>query len=211
VTALVQAAQKIADGDLSVRVPPMGTRDEVAELALAFNQMTARLDEQRRELVGANKLLDRRRSLIEAVFSGVSAGVIAIDARNQVRMLNASAASLLGVDGDNAPGKSLSTLSAELDVMVSSRDVEGQLQIERKKDTRTLAVRILADSFGHVITFDDITQQLSDQRRAAWADVGRRVAHEIKNPLTPIQLAAERIKRRFGRGERKTARCAQTV
>ncbi len=208
VTALVQAAQKIADGDLSVRVPPMGTRDEVAELALAFNQMTARLDEQRRELVGANALLDRRRSLIEAVFSGVSAGVIAIDARNQVRMLNASAATLLGIDGDNAPGKPLSALSAELDAMVSSRDVEGHLQIERKKDTRTLAVRILADSFGHVITFDDITQQLSDQRRAAWSDVGRRVAHEIKNPLTPIQLAAERIKRRFGRGENEDSAIA---
>jgi two-component system nitrogen regulation sensor histidine kinase NtrY len=205
VTALVHAAQKIADGDLSVRLPPMGTRDEVAELALAFNQMTARLDEQRRELVGANKLLDRRRSLIEAVFSGVSAGVIAIDPQNKVRMLNASAASLLGVDGDNAPGKSLSALSRELDVMVSTQEGEGQLQIERKKDSRTLAVRILADSFGHVITFDDITQQLSDQRRAAWADVGRRVAHEIKNPLTPIQLAAERIKRRFGKGDGEDA------
>jgi two-component system, NtrC family, nitrogen regulation sensor histidine kinase NtrY len=187
---LVDAARRVAEGDLSVRVDTPSKRDEVGTLAMAFNTMTRRLEEQ----TGA---LESRRALIEAVLTGVSAGVVSVDADRSVRLMNASAQTLLAT-GDQSPiGTSLATLAPELDAALDRRERETIVQIASGAEPRTLALKIVSDERGYVLTFDDITQQLLDQRRAAWSDVARRIAHEIKNPLTPIQLAAERLKRRY--------------
>jgi two-component system, NtrC family, nitrogen regulation sensor histidine kinase NtrY len=198
---LVGAAQKVSGGDLSVRVTDTNTRDEIGILSTAFNQMTGRLEEQRHDLVDANALLERRRALIEAVLSSVTAGVIAVNSNHEVRLLNTTAADLLSISRDQAVGKTLESVAPELGAMMDSAVRDAILDVMASGERRTLAVKIVADEAGHVLTFDDITQQLADQRSAAWSDVARRVAHEIKNPLTPIQLAAERLRRRFSRGE----------
>ncbi|MFM9853611.1 MAG: ATP-binding protein [Sphingomonadaceae bacterium] len=194
---LVDAARRVSAGDLTARVATTLPRDEVGTLGDAFNRMTGRLEAQRYELVAANELLDRRRALTEAVLSGVSAGVVAVNVDRTIRILNSSAAAFLGADRVACVGKPLMTISPELDAMLFETDREAIIQITPSGEARTLAVKLVRDEFGEVLTFDDITQQLTDQRRAAWADVARRIAHEIKNPLTPIQLAAERLKRRF--------------
>jgi two-component system, NtrC family, nitrogen regulation sensor histidine kinase NtrY len=198
---LVDAAQRVSGGDLSVRVTDTQVRDEIGILSSAFNQMTGRLEEQRHELVDANALLERRRVLIEAVLSSVTAGIIAVTRDRSVRLLNDSAAHLLAVGRDQATGQSLLSIAPELDALLLADARESIIDVMASGERRTLAVKIVADEAGHVLTFDDITQQLADQRSAAWSDVARRVAHEIKNPLTPIQLAAERLRRRFSRGE----------
>ncbi len=196
---LVEAARKVAAGDLTARVPGRKARDEVGVLTNTFNRMTGTLGLQTQELVRTNELLERRRALTEAVLAGVSAGVIAVDGARNIRLLNQSASSLLKADRDALAGQPLISVAPELDVMLDSNDREGIIQVALQGEARTLAVKVVRDEVGHVLTFDDITQQLLDQRRAAWSDVARRVAHEIKNPLTPIQLAAERLKRRFSK------------
>jgi two-component system, NtrC family, nitrogen regulation sensor histidine kinase NtrY len=196
---LVAAARRVAAGDLSARVPSPKTRDEVGTLTNAFNRMTGRLGQQTQELVKTNELLDRRRALTEAVLAGVSAGVIAVDGTKSVRIINQSACTLLKVERETAVGTPLNTVSPELGAMLDGDTLEALTQIVAGSEARSLAVKIVKDEVGHVLTFDDMTQQLIDQRRAAWSDVARRVAHEIKNPLTPIQLAAERLKRRFSK------------
>lgn len=187
---LVGASRRVAAGDLSARVASPSTRDEVGTLAMAFNTMTRRLEEQ----TGA---LESRRALIEAVLTGVSAGVISVDPQRSVRLINASAQMLLATEGTTPIGASLAALAPELNAALDRRERETIVQLTSGTEPRTLAVKIVTDDRGHVLTFDDITQQLLDQRRAAWSDVARRIAHEIKNPLTPIQLAAERLKRRY--------------
>lgn len=199
VGALVDAAGRIAGGDLDARVADVRSDDEIGTLANAFNQMTGRLQEQTNALVTANAELESRRALIEAVMSGVSAGIVSIDEHRHVRLLNASAQNLLRTDAATAIGHPLSGIAPELDRLVAEGARDGVAQIVAAGEARTLAVKITRDEDGRVLTFDDITQQLLDQRRAAWSDVARRIAHEIKNPLTPIQLAAERLQRRYGR------------
>ena len=187
---LVAATRRVEAGDLTARVQTPGTRDEVGTLSTAFNRMTQRLEEQ-------TDALERRRALIEAVLTGVSAGVVSVNDAGEVRMMNASAQTLLSTGGTTPMGWPLSAVNPELGSMLERNEREAILQITSAAEPRTLAVKIVADEGGHVLTFDDITQQLTDQRRAAWSDVARRIAHEIKNPLTPIQLAAERLKRRY--------------
>jgi len=195
---IVDAAHKVSTGDLAARVPGPHQRDEIGTLAHAFNTMTVRLSEQTDALVGANALLERRRALTEAVLSGVSAGVIAVSRDHDIRIVNSSALELLRAGEREVVGTPLRALAPELDTMLTLGEGEGIKAIHTGVEERTLAVKIVADEGGHVLTFDDITTQINDQRRAAWADVARRIAHEIKNPLTPIQLAAERLQRRFG-------------
>jgi two-component system, NtrC family, nitrogen regulation sensor histidine kinase NtrY len=195
---LVDAARRVAGGDLSARVAGPHSRDEVGTLATAFNRMTSRLQEQTGDLIAANDQIERRRALIEAVLSGVSAGVVSIDKTGEVRLTNASAAALLSSSEGPLVGRPLANISTELADLVASGKREAVIELARDGETRTLAVKVARDDSGHVLTFDDMTQQLSDQRRAAWSDIARRIAHEIKNPLTPIQLAAERLKRRYG-------------
>jgi two-component system nitrogen regulation sensor histidine kinase NtrY len=195
---LVDAARRVTGGDLSARVAGPHSRDEVGTLATAFNRMTGRLQEQTSDLIAANDQIERRRALIEAVLSGVSAGVVSIDTTGEVRLTNASAAELLASSDGPLVGRPLAEISPELAELIASGKRESVIELARDGETRTLAVKVARDDSGHVLTFDDMTQQLSDQRRAAWSDIARRIAHEIKNPLTPIQLAAERLKRRYG-------------
>ena len=195
---LVDAARRITAGDLSARVPRSRHNDEVATLGGAFNRMTSRLEEQTGALVSANKQLDSRRTLIEAVLSGVTAGVISVDNERRVRIINSSAEALLRTGDKSAVGEKLADLAPELDQHLDEEQPEDIIQFASGGEPRTLAVKQVKVEGGSVITFDDITDQLLDQRRAAWSDVARRIAHEIKNPLTPIQLAAERLQRRYG-------------
>jgi two-component system, NtrC family, nitrogen regulation sensor histidine kinase NtrY len=198
---LVGAARRVSAGDLSARVNVPQSRDEIGALASAFNQMTQRLETQRHELINANSLLDRRRALIEAVLSSVSAGVIAVSDDRHIRIINSRAEDILRTPRGQGAGKELGSITPELSDLLD-RNLEAEiLEIVSGGESRTLAVQVVTDEGGKVMTFDDITDQLADQRRAAWSDVARRIAHEIKNPLTPIQLAAERLKRRFAKDE----------
>jgi two-component system nitrogen regulation sensor histidine kinase NtrY len=194
---LVEAAGRVEAGDFSARVPVSKTEDEVQTLATAFNRMTGRLEEQTNELRGANTQLETRRAFIEAVLSSVTAGVIAVDSKHRILLLNRSAETLLE-QGEGVEGKTLGSLSPELEEFMRGQQSEANVLLNADGVQRTLAVKRVRYQDGSVLTFDDITDQLTDQRRAAWSDIARRIAHEIKNPLTPIQLAAERLQRRFG-------------
>jgi len=206
IARLADAAERVGAGDLDARVPIRGSPDEIGTLARAFNRMTGQLKAQQTALVTANGQLDTRRLFTEAVLAGVSAGVVSIDANGIIRLANHSAAVLLQTTERDLAGRALAEavpqLAALLDEAAARGDASGQVEIVRGSDTQTLAVQIAAERSGawtYVLTFDDITAQLADQRQAAWADVARRIAHEIKNPLTPIQLSAERLQRKYAR------------
>jgi len=197
---LVTAAGRIEEGDFSTRVSvAKGTEDEIQTLASAFNRMSGRLEEQTTALVSANTQLETRRAFTEAVLSSVTAGVVALDASNRILLINRSAESLLQHEQETLEGAALADVSGELDEFMRGEQREADVLVTSKTEQRTLAVKRVRYQEGSVITFDDITDQLTDQRRAAWSDIARRIAHEIKNPLTPIQLAAERLQRRFGK------------
>jgi two-component system nitrogen regulation sensor histidine kinase NtrY len=195
---LVTAAGRIEEGDFSARVPVAETEDEVQTLSTAFNRMAGRLDEQTTELRSANAQLDARRAFMEAVLSSVTAGVIAIDTQLRILLVNRSAEALLRKNQNEVEGHSLGAVSPDLDEFMRGDQGEANVIVVAETGQRTLAVKRARYQDGSVLTFDDITDQLTDQRRAAWSDIARRIAHEIKNPLTPIQLAAERLERRFG-------------
>ena len=208
ISRLVGAAQRIGAGDLSVRVPEGGKEDEMSSLSRAFNRMTDQIQSQQQELIEANRQLDERRRFTETVLTGVTAGVIGLDRDGRINLPNRSASALLGVDLDGSIGHDLADVVPEMGNLLEDatrrpeRIAQAQLQIVGSNSTRTLLVRIAAEQddegiSGFVVTFDDITELLSAQRKAAWADVARRIAHEIKNPLTPIQLSAERLRRNY--------------
>lgn len=206
---LVAGAERVRAGDLSARVPEGRDDDEIASLSRAFNRMTRQLASQRRELVEANRQIDARRRFTEKVLEGVSAGVVGVDSDGRVTLANRSALTLLGVDTDQAADRPVSELLPEIDEPLRKaaarpdRVVQAEVEVERQGEKRSLMVRVAVEESGDrggagfVITFDDITDLQSAQRAAAWSDVARRIAHEIKNPLTPIQLSAERLKRRY--------------
>jgi two-component system nitrogen regulation sensor histidine kinase NtrY len=195
---LVTAAGRIEAGDFTARVPVANTEDEVQTLATAFNRMTGRLEEQTNALRAANIQLDTRRAFIEAVLSSVTAGVVAVDSSFRILLLNRSAETLLQKGEGEIEGRDLGSVSSELAEFMRGEQSEANVLLAADGAQRTLAVKRVRYQDGSVLTFDDITDQLTDQRRAAWSDIARRIAHEIKNPLTPIQLAAERLQRRFG-------------
>ena len=208
VSRLIAAAEQVRGGNLAARVPEGEKDDELASLSRAFNRMTFQIESQQGELREANRQLDERRRFTETVLTGVSAGVIGLDRLGQVNLPNRSASLLLGVDVEHAIGLHLAEIVPEMAGLLDEAErrpdrlAQSQLQLTRGNSTRTLLVRIApehngADIIGFVVTFDDITELLSAQRKAAWADIARRIAHEIKNPLTPIQLAAERLRRRY--------------
>src|SRR5215467_11367324 len=208
ISRLITAAEQIRGGDLAARVPEGEKDDELASLSRAFNRMTYQIESQQRELKEANRHLDKGPPSTETVLTGVSAGVIGLDRLGQVNLPNRSASSLLGVDLEQAIGLHLAEVAPEMAGLLDEAErrpdrlAQSQLQLTRGNSTRTLLVRIAPehngpDIIGFVVTFDDITELLSAQRKAAWADIARRIAHEIKNPLTPIQLSAERLRRRY--------------
>ena len=208
ISRLITAAEQVRGGDLAARVPEGEKDDELASLSRAFNRMTYQIESQQRELREANRQLDERRRFTETVLTGVSAGVIGLDSLGRVNLPNRSASALLGADLEQAIGQDLAEVAPEMAGLLDEAErrpdrlAQSQVELLRGNSTRTLLVRIAAEHNGRVmsgfvVTFDDITELLSAQRKAAWADIARRIAHEIKNPLTPIQLAAERLRRRY--------------
>ncbi|WP_282949690.1 MULTISPECIES: ATP-binding protein [unclassified Sphingopyxis] len=196
---LIGATRTAAGGDLSVRVTPPARDDEIAVLTRAFNRMTEQLEGQTGALVSVNEQLETRRSFIEAVLSGVSSAVVSVDAEHRILLANSAAEHLIGQSAGELTGQPLADVAPELARLLTSEEHEAIVQLARRDaEPATLAAKAVAQGDGYVLSFEDITQQLLDQRRAAWSDVARRIAHEIKNPLTPIQLAAERLQRRFG-------------
>ena len=208
VGVLAAAAQRVGSGDLSVRVKEADTDDEISMLGRTFNRMTEQVKGQQDALIAANQDTERRRRLFDSVLSGVTAGVIGLDHNGRVEVCNHAAQEMLGFDAANARGKPIGDVVPEFQDLFSSLADKGknasvmEIEVDRFAAIEKLMARIGARSLdgaveGYVITFDDITELVSAQRTAAWGDVARRIAHEIKNPLTPIQLSAERLRRKF--------------
>lgn len=209
ISNLIGAAERVTEGDLKARVEIDRDDDEMGALGLAFNRMTSQLSTQRDALVEANQQNDERRRFTEAVLAGVSAGVIGLDNDGRITIVNRMAARLLNAEPDEIEGQHYSETVPELAALIRRAIQEpvgrasGEAAVRRGSVTRNLSVQVASESGayggGYVVTFDDITDLISAQRTAAWADVARRIAHEIKNPLTPIQLSAERLKRKYGK------------
>lgn len=207
---LAGAVARVGQGDFDVRVKPADTGDEIATLGQAFNRMTRQLKGQRDALVAGHRETEVQRRLFDSVLSSVTAGVIGLDADGQVVFLNRSARRLLDLASDGADaGQPLVLVVPEFSHLLdrardSGQAAQEEIRLTRKGRMESLLVRIAARASedgareGFVVAFDDVTELVSAQRMAAWGDVARRIAHEIKNPLTPIQLSAERIRRRFG-------------
>jgi two-component system, NtrC family, nitrogen regulation sensor histidine kinase NtrY len=205
---LAGAAERVSEGDLSVRVEVGKADEEIGSLSETFNRMTSQLEAQRKELTDANRQLDARRRFTEAMLAGVSAGVVGLDGEGRVTLINRTAAGLLEVAPEDAEGRHYTESVPELTSLIRRAMLDplgraaGEVDIRRAAALRHLNVQVSSEAgdkmHGFVVTFDDITDLVSAQRTAAWADVARRIAHEIKNPLTPIQLSAERLKRKYG-------------
>lgn len=206
---LVDASQRVGAGDLEVRVVEEEGEDEIAQLGTYFNQMTGQLKGQRDELLETNRNSERRRRLFDSVLSSVTSGVVGLDSDGRITFVNRSAERLLEVDRDQAD-TALAVAVPEFASLFSqmienSGATQAQVNLVRKGQQESLLVRMAprlnaeGTLEGYVVAFDDVTDLVSAQRMAAWGDVARRIAHEIKNPLTPIQLSAERIKRKFSK------------
>lgn len=208
ISNLVTAAERVRQGDLDAKVPAQIAYDELGMLSRAFNRMTSQIKAQRDELMAANRTLDERRRFTEAVLSGVSSGVLGLDINGCVTLPNRAALTLLDADAAHLIGKPLEDVLPEAaEAFEQARADPGSVAhehviVRRPDRVMNFLVRVAAEAVderidGYVMTFDDITEQIAAQRTAAWADVARRIAHEIKNPLTPIQLSAERLKRKY--------------
>ncbi len=206
---LIGAANLVSTGNLHVQVPVRRSEGDLAQLGSTFNKMTQELRTQRNDIMRARDLVDSRRRFTEAVLAGASAGVIGVDGNGHVSILNRSAEKLIGSSEAEALGHPLEEIVPELRDLIGParlaghRLVQGQTTIHRNGRDRTVSVRVTSEQsanpdHGYVVTLDDITELVTAQRTAAWADIARRIAHEIKNPLTPIQLSAERLRRKYG-------------
>ncbi len=209
ISRLIAATEQVRGGNLNTLVQTSSRDDEVDTLGRAFNRMTDQLRSQRNELLQANEQIDQRRRFTETVLTGVSAGVIGLDREGQIELPNNRASELLGIPLDQYISHPIRTVVPEMADVISRAlifgpddFIEEEIRIERDGGPRALVLRIgalrqIGEVTGYVMTLDDITDLASAQRKAAWADVARRIAHEIKNPLTPIQLSAERLKRKY--------------
>lgn len=210
ITLLVQASERVSGGDLRARVETGETGDELDVLSNAFNRMTSQLESQRNDLIEANHQLDQRRQFNEAVLSGVSAGVLGLDNAGLINHANRAAQRFFGKAEGDLVGRDIFVAIPEMAQVVfdaqshQERRAQSQIELLRHGQERTLSIRVTSEVTdsgvgGFVLTFDDITELVRAQRTSAWADVARRIAHEIKNPLTPIQLSAERLRRKYGK------------
>ncbi len=209
ISALIKTADRVRAGDLSARVPEQKTLQEFDYLAGSFNRMTKQIQEQQSELIEANRQMDRRRRFTETVLEGVSSGVVGVDARGIITLANSSSHKLLEMDNDDLMDENIKKILPEIADLLKKAHMspqkitQGEIPTHHKNEKKgTLLIRIAIELIGEedvgaIITFDDITELQSAQRSAAWSDVARRIAHEIKNPLTPIQLSAERLKRKY--------------
>ena len=206
--SVISVAEQVRDGNLSERVPEGLEVDEIARLGLSFNNMLDELTRSREQLVQANMQIDRRREFTEAVLSGVSSGVIGLDKDRKVTLPNMTACQFLQLAETDLIGNRLEEVVPEFASLISTgatrrrKVAEEQIILTRQGSRLTLRARIATEKvdgrvIGYVVTFDDVTDLLTAQRKAAWSDIARRIAHEIKNPLTPIQLAADRLKRKY--------------
>jgi two-component system nitrogen regulation sensor histidine kinase NtrY len=206
---LIDAAQIVSTGNLFVKVPVQRSEGDLAHLGETFNKMTHELRTQHEDIVRARDQIDSRRRFTEAVLAGASAGVIGVDSENRISILNRSAERLIGKSQAEALGRPVAEVAPELNELLAGartgmqRLVQGQVNINRDGRERNVSVRVTEEQsgeaeHGYVVTLDDITDLVAAQRNTAWADVARRIAHEIKNPLTPIQLSAERLRRKYG-------------
>ncbi len=214
---LIAATDQVSAGNFYVQVPVRPAEGDLAHLGETFNKMTSELRLQQSRLIAANHIMDERRIFTEAVLFGVPAAVIGVGAQGDVTVLNPSARTLVGAEDENgaksdnwAIGRPVAEVLPELAAMIEearagySRMMQRQIGLNRAGRERTFNVRITPGPLNRgdrtfVATLDDMTDLVTAQRTAAWADVARRIAHEIKNPLTPIQLSAERLKRKYGR------------
>ncbi|WP_418152803.1 PAS domain-containing sensor histidine kinase [Litorimonas sp. RW-G-Af-16] len=207
---LINAAERVRAGDMSARVKVQGQWGEISDLGSAFNRMTQQLNSQRDALVREHDLSEQRRQFSEAVLSGVRAGVIGLNQNGRITLLNESAKRLLGPRSDALLGQPISEVLAEFapafakarEAITSSAEDQVTLEIDdvmRNFDLRVSAYEGARKDTGWVLTFDDMTRLVSAQRHSAWREVARRIAHEIKNPLTPIQLSAERLQRKYSK------------
>jgi two-component system, NtrC family, nitrogen regulation sensor histidine kinase NtrY len=205
---LIFAAQTVSRGNLKVKLPIYRGEGDLRRLSQNFNHMTGQLDRQRSDLMTANSQLVERRRFMEAVLSGVSAGVIGLDTTGTITLANRSAEKLLGRDGAALTGHKLSAAIPEFAFLLAAPDDATRKKSQQEASIsiggveRTFSARLTRETqgeedYGAVLTFDDVTELVSAQRTSAWADIARRIAHEIKNPLTPIQLSAERIRRKY--------------
>jgi two-component system nitrogen regulation sensor histidine kinase NtrY len=224
---LIAAAQQVARGDLKVSLPIKRGEGDLRRLSMNFNYMTQELERQRGDLISANAQLTERRRFMEAVLSGVSAGVIGLDRSGRITLANRSAEKLLGRSEQELVGVPLaSAVPAFAGLLMEGSDDTGkgktqrQVTLEIAGEERNFSVRVTHEARGEgdegaVVTFDDVTELVSAQRTSAWADIARRIAHEIKNPLTPIQLSAERIRRKYAKlitEDREVFdRCTETI
>ncbi|MXO93218.1 HAMP domain-containing protein [Erythrobacter arachoides] len=200
-TELAAAAGEIGSGNYAMRVSGRTARqDEIGLLNRAFNRMTAQIERQTDQLLGANHQLAERRAFMEAVLESITAGIVSVDGDARIALMNNSAQALLLEDGaGQVVGHDLAEVAPQFAQLLREGKRSEIIQYSQGGELLTLAVQLSPAAGGHVITFEDITRQLVDQRQAAWSDVARRIAHEIKNPLTPIQLATERLQRRYGK------------
>lgn len=222
---LIEMAGRVSSGELGARVDVQKDDGELGVLARSMNHMTAQLQTQRDDLIDTNKQFDRRRRFTEAVLSGVSAGVIGVGPTRKITIANRSAGEMVDEESSRLIGRDFAGVLPEARDLFEQaaeppyEEVASQISVERDGLARTLSVRIVSDEVdggrSFVVTFDDITQLISAQRSAAWGDIARRIAHEIKNPLTPIQLSAERLRRKY-LGEIKNSpdifdKCTETI
>jgi two-component system, NtrC family, nitrogen regulation sensor histidine kinase NtrY len=207
---LIDAANLVSKGNLYVQVPVRRGEGDLSHLGETFNTMTQELRTQRDDLMRARDVIDSRRRFTEAVLAGASAGVIGVDAEGEISILNRSAEKLIAQTEADLVGHNLVEVMPELEPLFTEartgvhRLVQGQITISREMRERNLSVRVTTEQSadhhaGYVVTLDDITDLVTAQRTSAWADIARRIAHEIKNPLTPIQLSAERLKRKYSK------------
>jgi len=207
INSLVKATRRIREGEFTLRVDERKENDEISTLAKSFNLMIETIHEQRNKLLDANSQIDNRRIFIEAVISGVSAGIIVLDTDYKITLVNRQACRILGMLKKNMEGRNLAKVSSPLSELVeqiTSGDVvqEGDITLEDNGKMSIIHAKVIAEKkqesiFGYIVTFDDITALVRAERSAAWKDVARKIAHEIKNPLTPINLANNRLATKF--------------
>jgi two-component system nitrogen regulation sensor histidine kinase NtrY len=223
---LIGAAKVVSTGNLQIQVPIRRSEGDLAQLGETFNKMTQELRTQHEDIVRARDLIDSRRRFTEAVLAGASAGVIGVNADGRITILNRSAERLTARPESEALGRPLGEVAPELaDIFQAARNgnqrlMQRQVTVSRSGQERNFSVRVTSEQaaesdHGYVITIDDVTELVQAQRSSAWADIARRIAHEIKNPLTPIQLSAERLRRKYGKVIAEDAavfeQCTETI